>query len=180
MTSVEQQARDLLDRARQVLEAIPPDEEWIQVGLGNIHANPVGSQPPRAKTWSSRIGDLVAEAPTLIRDLADRLEFMEHEFEVERDGRNEHFDARMDAEAEARDLAAELSRLRAQETRIRAHIARVNYRNVPHSPRCRCADCPPQCDCPLDPHHRWNCPLTPIWAQTIRGLDCNPWKVFRP
>lgn len=124
MTSIEQQARDLLDRARQVLEAIPPDEEWIQVGLGNIHANPVGSQPPRAKTWSSRIGDLVAEAPTLIRDLADRLEFMEHEFEVERDGRNEHFDARMDAEAEARDLAAGLSRLRAQETRIRAHIAR--------------------------------------------------------
>lgn len=24
------------------------------------------------------------------------------------------------------------------------------------------------CDCPLDPHHRWNCALTPIWAQTIR------------
>lgn len=36
---------------------------------------------------------------------------------------------------------------------------------------------PPACDCPLDPHHRWNCPLTPIWAQTMRDLDCNPWTV---
>ena len=33
------------------------------------------------------------------------------------------------------------------------------------------------CDCPLDPHHRWNCALTPIWAQTMRDLDCNPWTV---
>lgn len=33
----------------------------------------------------------------------------------------------------------------------------------------------PACDCPLDPHHRWNCALTPIWAQTIRDLDVNPW-----
>jgi hypothetical protein len=31
------------------------------------------------------------------------------------------------------------------------------------------------CDCPLDPYHRWNCPLTPIWAQTMRDLDTNPW-----
>tara|TARA_B100000519_G_C14089628_1_gene365658 strand:+ start:118 stop:456 length:339 start_codon:yes stop_codon:yes gene_type:complete len=33
------------------------------------------------------------------------------------------------------------------------------------------------CDCPLNPHHRWNCTLTPIWAQTMRELDCNPWTV---
>lgn len=32
----------------------------------------------------------------------------------------------------------------------------------------------PTCDCEL-PHHRWNCHLTPIWAQTIRELDTNPW-----
>lgn len=38
---------------------------------------------------------------------------------------------------------------------------------------------PPTCDCPLDPHHRWNCPLTPIWAQTMRELDCNPWTVMQ-
>lgn len=36
------------------------------------------------------------------------------------------------------------------------------------------------CDCPLDPYHRWNCPLTPTWAQTMRDLDCNPWTVIRP
>lgn len=36
------------------------------------------------------------------------------------------------------------------------------------------------CDCPRDPHHHWNCPATPIWAQTIRDLDTNPWTVFRP
>lgn len=35
------------------------------------------------------------------------------------------------------------------------------------------------CDCPVNPfaHHRWNCDLTPIWAQTMRGLDINPWTV---
>lgn len=38
----------------------------------------------------------------------------------------------------------------------------------------------PTCDCPMDPHHRWNCALTPIWAQTIRDLDTNPWTVMRP
>ncbi len=38
----------------------------------------------------------------------------------------------------------------------------------------------PMCDCPMDPYHRWNCVLTPIWAQTIRDLDCNPWTVIRP
>lgn len=36
------------------------------------------------------------------------------------------------------------------------------------------------CDCPMDPHHRWNCALTPIWAQTIRDLNKNPWTVLRP
>lgn len=35
----------------------------------------------------------------------------------------------------------------------------------------------PTCDCPLDPHHRWNCHLTPIWAQTIRDLGMNPWTI---
>lgn len=44
-------------------------------------------------------------------------------------------------------------------------------------PRCGdpwCIYCE-ECDCPMDPHHRWNCALTPIWAHTIRELDCNPW-----
>ena len=35
------------------------------------------------------------------------------------------------------------------------------------------------CDCPLSPFHRWNCESTPVWAQTIRALDCNPWLVFQ-
>ena len=38
----------------------------------------------------------------------------------------------------------------------------------------------PPCDCPMNPYHRWNCSLTPIWAQTIRDLDVNPWTVIRP
>lgn len=47
----------------------------------------------------------------------------------------------------------------------------------------------PACDCPLipsgtrpprPPFHRWNCALTPVWAQTIRDLDVNPWTVIRP
>ena len=41
------------------------------------------------------------------------------------------------------------------------------------------SDKPPMCDCPMNPHHRWNCALTPIWAQTIRDQDCNPWTVTR-
>ena len=37
------------------------------------------------------------------------------------------------------------------------------------------------CDCPdtefgRNPH-RWNCFLTPTWAQTMRDLDTNPWTV---
>jgi hypothetical protein len=36
----------------------------------------------------------------------------------------------------------------------------------------------PTCDCPTDPHHRWNCPMTPLWADTIRELDTNPWTVM--
>lgn len=32
------------------------------------------------------------------------------------------------------------------------------------------------CDC-TGMHHRWNCPMTPIWAQTMRDLDINPWTV---
>ncbi len=36
------------------------------------------------------------------------------------------------------------------------------------------------CDCPLDPHHRWNCALTPVWAQTMRDLNVNPWTVIKP
>lgn len=55
----------------------------------------------------------------------------------------------------------------------------VTYRRVfTHSPRCRCPECPPACDCPMNPYHRWNCALTPIWAQTIRDQDCNPWTVI--
>lgn len=36
---------------------------------------------------------------------------------------------------------------------------------------------PRWCNCPHN-HHRWNCPMTPIWAQTIQDLDLNPWTVF--
>ena len=48
---------------------------------------------------------------------------------------------------------------------------------------------PIPCDCPLTPsgtrpprppYHRWNCSLTPTWAQTMRDLDVNPWTVIRP
>ncbi len=34
------------------------------------------------------------------------------------------------------------------------------------------------CDCEMMPYHRWSCDLTPIWAQTMRDLDTNPWTVF--
>lgn len=33
------------------------------------------------------------------------------------------------------------------------------------------------CDCDPAAHHRWNCHTTPVWAQTIRDLDTNPWTV---
>jgi hypothetical protein len=35
------------------------------------------------------------------------------------------------------------------------------------------------CDCPRDPYHRWNCTATPIWTQTMRDLDLNPWTAVR-
>lgn len=31
------------------------------------------------------------------------------------------------------------------------------------------------CDCGLSAFHRWNCATTPMWAQTMRDLDINPW-----
>lgn len=31
-----------------------------------------------------------------------------------------------------------------------------------------------ECDCDPAAYHRWNCALTPIWAQTIRELHMNP------
>lgn len=37
-----------------------------------------------------------------------------------------------------------------------------------------------RCDCVVyrrRERHRWNCALTPTWAQTIRDLDTNPWTV---
>jgi hypothetical protein len=37
---------------------------------------------------------------------------------------------------------------------------------------------PRHCDCDPMSHHRWNCHLTPEWAQTIRDLDTNPWTVI--
>lgn len=36
----------------------------------------------------------------------------------------------------------------------------------------------PSCDCPMDPHHRWNCELTPVWAQLMRESDFNPWTAL--
>ena len=36
----------------------------------------------------------------------------------------------------------------------------------------------PTCDCPMDPHHRWNCELTPVWAQLMRESDFNPWTAL--
>lgn len=38
---------------------------------------------------------------------------------------------------------------------------------------------PPACDCDLNAYHRWNCALTPLWAQTMRDLDTNPWTATR-
>ena len=36
-----------------------------------------------------------------------------------------------------------------------------------------------ECDCDPASYHHWNCRATPIWAQTIRDLDTNPWTVVR-
>lgn len=33
------------------------------------------------------------------------------------------------------------------------------------------------CDCPPT-HHRWNCHRTPVYRQTMRDLDINPWMLF--
>lgn len=34
------------------------------------------------------------------------------------------------------------------------------------------------CNCDPSANHRWDCPRTPIWAQTMRDLDANPWTVM--
>lgn len=64
---------DVVSRARAALEGVTPGP-WIQVGFGNIHADPVGSHPPVAKTWKRANGDFIAESRTLMPELADELE----------------------------------------------------------------------------------------------------------
>lgn len=36
------------------------------------------------------------------------------------------------------------------------------------------------CDCPLTPHHRWNCTLTPIWHAYAIEVGANPWPPQNP
>lgn len=69
----------------------------------------------------SNLSDLVERArycrdygnfDALHGELVDMVEFLDHEFEAERDRANEHFDARMTAEAKVRELVAEVERLR--------------------------------------------------------------------
>ncbi|MFV8276315.1 hypothetical protein ACNQPY_10440 [Mycobacteroides abscessus] len=45
---------------------------------------------------------------SLHRDLLEQVEFLDHEFETERDRANEHFEARMSAEARVRELESQL------------------------------------------------------------------------
>lgn len=44
----------------------------------------------------------------LHRELLEQVEFLDHEFETERDRANEHFEARMSAEARVRELESRL------------------------------------------------------------------------
>ena len=68
----------------------------------------------------TNLGDLIDRArhcreygsfDALHGELLDHVEFLDQEFEAERDRANEHFDARMTAEARVRELVAQLDDL---------------------------------------------------------------------
>lgn len=49
-------------------------------------------------------------------------------------------------------------------------VYRELWRDLRPQPTCRCRA--------LTGYHDWNCELTPLWAQTIRDLDTNPWTAL--
>lgn len=80
------------------------------VGVPELAAEIVAELQPRPGTV---LADLVARAchaiewgnsDSLHRELLEQVEFLDHEFEAERDRANEHFDARMTAETRVREL----------------------------------------------------------------------------
>uniref|UniRef100_A0AAU8GPU4 Uncharacterized protein n=1 Tax=Mycobacterium phage Farewell TaxID=3158893 RepID=A0AAU8GPU4_9CAUD len=64
---------DVVERAKAALEGAY-EGPWIQVGLGNIHTDPVGQRPPVAKTWTRGNGEFVAQARTLVPELVAEVE----------------------------------------------------------------------------------------------------------
>lgn len=112
---------DLIARGKDLIDGIT-DEAWVTVAdEGDPFDVPIaadGKYISRCPDCGVRGGfsapdaEFIAAARTLVPELVDRLEFMEHEFEAERDRCSEHFEARMKAEAKVRELVAEAEKLR--------------------------------------------------------------------
>lgn len=64
---------DIVERAKVALEGAY-EGPWIQVGLGNIHVDPVGTRPPIAKTWTRGNGDFIAASRELVSELVAEVE----------------------------------------------------------------------------------------------------------
>lgn len=114
-----------IDRIAQVLRCagvlLPNDytPTWdYERGIAELAAAIDKELQPRPGTI---LADLITRARYAIewgnsdplhRELLEQVEFLDHEFETERDRANEHFEARMSAEARVREL----------ESRLPAHV----------------------------------------------------------
>lgn len=152
---------DIVERARQALEGVTDGEWAVEVDengelVGHYDDSETNWDPeawfdvdaPNGG-WVAHVEDranaeFIAAARTLMPELVDRVEFLEHEFEHERDRAGEHFDARMTAEAEVRRLRASLEATEAENERLRAqigaqddiapwHYNHPRFRDTPHS-----------------------------------------------
>lgn len=110
---------DLLARARAALEGVTPGPWEMRDG----YVYPLSISARLGGIWPAD-AEFIAASRELLPELADQLEFMEQEFEAERDRANEHFDARMDAECRVRELTAEVVWLRGRLKTIEAEMNR--------------------------------------------------------
>lgn len=102
---------DVVERAKAVLEDTT-DGPWEQVGFGNIHRTPAGEHPPVAKTWNRANGEFIAQARTLVPELAAEVEELRAVVSADDSTAARIHRQWTQARRQVRELRAEVERLR--------------------------------------------------------------------
>jgi hypothetical protein len=103
----------VVERAKAALEGVT-EGPWRLIG-GNEWLAPIGiSVAPDDGGVCLADAEFVAAARSLVPELVDYCQFLESEYEDERDRAAKHFDARITAETRVRDLEIEIKQLRGE------------------------------------------------------------------